>query len=487
MNPLIHEPCSAISTSQTLFEQYRVALNRDTWDIFHTSEDPIRRATIFHNFLIRMFSELTSYYLDDKDIVMAVILEEQERSQQEEDEEEVEQKRKETLKRRKNARQQSSKDTSNDPARKTGFTTKKQRVLQRLKAENKAEKPGVAMRKKKTSKDAPHVIDVSDDDDDSLGQRPSRKRSRVQTLNEEVKGWGYTGPKTHIPNVKSKAQAHTQTIKHNMARAAIEWDDFVLQEDWNSLMYVNCELRGDPKEDTLIKELSFTSCKRLQTNKKSKFFVGVTAKGRKFIVHEEYFDSNKIFSFPFLANVKKNSNVDHKLTSAMKQKLKKQRLLYSVHYQIVRIAKVTDKNKATVYRGWSLKEVSVILDLYWIEENFKIREPEFYNALTSSKEDEVILPVPIGKCRGRLRPSSIIIDTSITKTYDPEAKHVLNSDVVPKMDLCIDDDFKQSWFAPRLADLNTNEETEITDCPTFKSCKAPKSAKSASFKLSVPS
>eukprot|EP00978_Attheya_sp_CCMP212_P032023 scaffold123225_cov47-Attheya_sp.AAC.1 len=132
----------------------------------------------------------------------------------------------------------------------------------------------------------------------------------------------------------------------------------------------------------------------------------------------------------------------------MKQKLKKQRLLYSVHYQIVRIAKITDKNKATVYRGWSLKEVSVILDLDWIEENFKIREPEFYNALTTSKEDKVILPVPIGKCRGRLRPSSIIIDTSITKTNDPESKHVLNSDVIPGMDLSIGDDFKQSWLAP---------------------------------------
>eukprot|EP00978_Attheya_sp_CCMP212_P040124 scaffold215654_cov39-Attheya_sp.AAC.1 len=53
------------------------------------------------------------------------------------------------------------------------------------------------------------------------------------------------------------------------------------------------------------------------------------------------------------------------------------------------------------------------------------------------------------------------------------------------MDLSIDDDFKQSWFSPWLEDLDTNEETEITDCPTFKSCKTPKSAKSASFKLSA--
>jgi hypothetical protein len=83
MNPLIHEPCSALSSSQTLFEQYRVALNRDTWEINQTNEDPIKRATIFHNFLIRMFSHLTTYFLNDKDIVMAVILEEQEREQDE--------------------------------------------------------------------------------------------------------------------------------------------------------------------------------------------------------------------------------------------------------------------------------------------------------------------------------------------------------------------------------------------------------------------
>jgi hypothetical protein len=36
-----------------------------------------------------------------------------------------------------------------------------------------------------------------------------------------------------------------------------------------------------------------------------------------------------------------------------------------------------------------------------------------------------------------------------------------------------------------LADLDTNEETEMMDCATFKSCKEPKSAKSASFKLSA--
>ena len=29
------------------------------------------------------------------------------------------------------------------------------------------------------------------------------------------------------------------------------------------------------------------------------FFVGVTVKGRKFIIHVEYFDANNMFSHPF--------------------------------------------------------------------------------------------------------------------------------------------------------------------------------------------
>jgi hypothetical protein len=111
----------------------------------------------------------------------------------------------------------------------------------------------------------------------------------------------------------------------------------------------------------------------------------------------------------------------------MKAKLKKQRLLYSVNYQIVRIAKITDKKKAISYRGWSLKEASILLDLEWIEENFKIREPEFFNALTTSKEDKVVLPVPVGKCRVRLRPTSMVIENrSSLSTDDQEMNYPAN-------------------------------------------------------------
>jgi len=202
----------------------------------------------------------------------------------------------------------------------------------------------------------------------------------------------------------------------------------------------------------LIEELNFTSCKRLKTNKKSQFFVGVTGKREMFIVHLDYFDSNEIFSYKFLANVKKKSNEEHKLTAVMKGKLRKQRLLYSTHYQIVKIAKTTDKKKEIVYKGWSLKQVEVVLDIDWIEENFKIREPDFFNALTNSKEDKVILPVPIGKPRGRLRPNSI--------------QDTLSNDGQEE------DDFKPSCKAARSAASDL----------TFQSSKMPQSS---AFKLSA--
>ena len=56
-------------------------------------------------------------------------------------------------------------------------------------------------------------------------------------------------------------------------RAALEWDEFMLQEQLKLLMYVDRSLRGDPKKDTLIDELNFKNGVRLKRNKTSKFFV----------------------------------------------------------------------------------------------------------------------------------------------------------------------------------------------------------------------
>jgi hypothetical protein len=507
MNPLIHEPCSEIVSSQILFEQYRVALNRDTWDISRLNdEEPIRRATMFHDFLSRMFQNLSTYYFEDKVIVMAVIADEDLRQQQEEEEKDKEQKRKEASQRRKQARPTTPSESSRESPKKTGFSRKKSRTSKddthfstknddessgedsqhpkqttsKQSSKKPARKTGFSTKQPRKRKDPPpHFSDASDDE--SLEPRQSKTRSRVQTLNEEVQGWGYTGPKIQKANAKGKENARIQSIKRKMAMAAIEWDDFVLQEDWKSLIYVNRSLRGEPQDDKLIEELSFTRCKRLKTNVRSKFFVGITGKGRKFIVHEKFFNSNTIFSFHFIQNVKKNSNEEHKLTAAMKAKLKKQRLLYSVNYQIIRIAKTTDKNKAIVYKGWSLKEAGVLLDLEWIEENFKVREPEFYNALTNSKVDKVVIPVPIGRYKVQLRPTSIVTENRSSCTDAQEIKHSWNTSIAADMDaidVCEEYDqkhFKTSCNAPELA-------TQKVKAPKFKSWKAPRSS---SFKLSA--
>ena len=52
-------------------------------------------------------------------------------------------------------------------------------------------------------------------------------------------------------------------------------------------MYVDHSLRGDPKKDKLIDELNFTNCMQLKRKQKSKFFVGITDKQRKFIIQDE--------------------------------------------------------------------------------------------------------------------------------------------------------------------------------------------------------
>ena len=65
-------------------------------------------------------------------------------------------------------------------------------------------------------------------------------------------------------------------MKRKVKRAALECYDFVLQEQFKSLMYFDHSLSGDPKRDKLIDELKFKKCVRLKRKKTSKFFVGIT-------------------------------------------------------------------------------------------------------------------------------------------------------------------------------------------------------------------
>ena len=112
-------------------------------------------------------------------------------------------------------------------------------------------------------------------------------------------------------------------MKIKIERAALEWDYFVLQEQLKSLMYVDRLLHGDPNKDNFTGELKLKSCILFKRNTISKFFVGVTVKGRKFIIHEEYFDAKNIFSHQFLQNLKHRPNMVQHLSKKTKKALKK--------------------------------------------------------------------------------------------------------------------------------------------------------------------
>ena len=52
---------------------------------------------------------------------------------------------------------------------------------------------------------------------------------------------------------------------------------------------------------------------------KSKFFVGITNKQRKFIIHPEFMVANQEITDQFIRNIKSNPNKVHELTGEMKK------------------------------------------------------------------------------------------------------------------------------------------------------------------------
>ena len=73
-------------------------------------------------------------------------------------------------------------------------------------------------------------------------------------------------------------------------------------------MYVIRSLRGDPKKYKLIDDLKFSNCMHLNGIPKSKLFVGVTVKQRKFIIHPEFLVANHIIADQFVHNLKSIPN-----------------------------------------------------------------------------------------------------------------------------------------------------------------------------------
>ena len=81
-------------------------------------------------------------------------------------------------------------------------------------------------------------------------------------------------------------------------------------------MYIDRSLRN--KNDELINELNFKKCMHLKRSMKSNFFVGITNKQRKYIIHPDFMVENKEITYQFIQNLKRIPNKVHHLTGAMK-------------------------------------------------------------------------------------------------------------------------------------------------------------------------
>ena len=82
-------------------------------------------------------------------------------------------------------------------------------------------------------------------------------------------------------------------------------------------MYVDRSLRA--KKDRLIDELNFKKCMQLKRLLKSKFFVGITNKQKKYIIHPDFMVANQEITYQFIHNLKGNPNKVHDLTCEMKK------------------------------------------------------------------------------------------------------------------------------------------------------------------------
>ena len=76
MNPFeIDKPCIIISKRELLFEQYRMALNWDKYDIEVQNDDAIKRNWIFSDFMHWTFNRMDGLYLHERCLLIYKILE----------------------------------------------------------------------------------------------------------------------------------------------------------------------------------------------------------------------------------------------------------------------------------------------------------------------------------------------------------------------------------------------------------------------------
>ena len=111
---------------------------------------------------------------------------------------------------------------------------------------------------------------------------------------------------------KNKEVNRLENSKIKLKQAALEWDDLDMQAELKSFMYVDRSLRA--KKDKFIDELNFKKCMQLKRSLKSKFFVGITNKQRKYIIHPDFMVTNQEITDHFIQNLKSNPNKVHDLT-----------------------------------------------------------------------------------------------------------------------------------------------------------------------------
>ena len=90
-----------------------------------------------------------------------------------------------------------------------------------------------------------------------------------------------------------------------------------MQAKFKSFMYIDRSLRA--KKDKLIDELNLKKCMQLKRWLKSKFFVGITNKQRKYIIHPDLMVANQEIIDKFIQNIKSNPNKVHDLKGEMKK------------------------------------------------------------------------------------------------------------------------------------------------------------------------
>ena len=117
-----------------------------------------------------------------------------------------------------------------------------------------------------------------------------------------------------------------------------------MQAEMKSFLYIARSLRA--KKDKLIDELNFKKCMQLKISLKSKFFVGITKKQRKYIIHPDFMVANQEITDQFIRNPKSNPNKVHDFTGEIK---------------IHKILRITDSYGKTKYLGRTFTKNEVAL------------------------------------------------------------------------------------------------------------------------------